>query len=237
MNLYELNKLAIEFRSDIGLNQESPLDFFPVITNKLKNLTIVFLEMDEKISGACFKVDSQQIMFINSKHPKGRQVFTAAHELYHLFYEDAAFTICNLNSNDEIEKNANQFASFLLMPINALYSYKKENNIEKWNLNSIIDCEQYFQISHEALLYRLKNGSDITFEEFNKFKPNIKNNAQYYGYDSSLYEPYIDKNYTIGNYVRLVEEVYRKDLISNGKREEYLIQSYLSDLVYNLEDL
>lgn len=237
MNLYELNKLAIEFRSDIGLNQESPLDFFPVITNKLKNLTIVFLEMDEKISGACFKVDSQQIMFINSKHPKGRQVFTAAHELYHLFYEDAAFTICNLNSNDEIEKNANQFASFLLMPINALYSYKKENNIEKWNLNSIIDCEQYFQISHEALLYRLKNGSDITFEEFNMFKPNIKNNAQYCGYDSSLYEPYIDKNYTIGNYVRLVEEVYRKDLISNGKREEYLIQSYLSDLVYNLEDL
>ena len=237
MNLYELNKLAIEFRSDIGLNQESPLDFFPVITNKLKNLTIVFLEMDEKISGACFKVDSQQIMFINSKHPKGRQVFTAAHELYHLFYEDTAFTICNLNSNDEIEKNANQFASFLLMPINALYSYKKENNIEKWNLNSIIDCEQYFQISHEALLYRLKNGSDITFEEFNKFKPNIKNNAQYCGYDSSLYEPYIDKNYTIGNYVRLVEEVYRKDLISNGKREEYLIQSYLSDLVYNLEDL
>ena len=237
MNLYELNKLAIEFRSEIGLNQESPLDFFPVITNKLKNLTIVFLEMDEKISGACFKVDSQQIMFINSKHPKGRQVFTAAHELYHLFYEDAVFTICNLNSNDEIEKNANQFASFLLMPINALYSYKKENNIEKWNLNSIIDCEQYFQISHEALLYRLKNGSDITFEEFNKFKPNIKNNAQYCGYDSSLYEPYIDKNYTIGNYVRLVEEVYRKDLISNGKREEYLIQSYLSDLVYNLEDL
>lgn len=237
MNLYELNKLAMEFRSDIGLNQESPLDFFPVITNKLKNLTIVFLEMDEKISGACFKVDSQQIMFINSKHPKGRQVFTAAHELYHLFYEDAAFTICNLNSNDEIEKNANQFASFLLMPINALYSYKKENNIEKWNLNSIIDCEQYFQISHEALLYRLKNSSDITFEEFNKFKPNIKNNAQHCGYDSSLYEPYIDKNYTIGNYVRLVEEVYQKDLISNGKREEYLIQSYLSDLVYNLEDL
>ena len=237
MNLFKINQLAIEFRLDIGLEYDTPLDFFPVITNKLRNLTIVFLEMDEKISGACCKVDSQQIMFINSKHPKGRQVITAAHELYHLFYEDAAFTICNLNSNDEIEKNANQFASFLLMPINALYSYKKENNIEKWNLNSIIDCEQYFQISHEALLYRLKNGSDITFEEFNKFKPNIKNNAQYYGYDSSLYEPYIDKNYTIGNYVRLVEEVYRKDLISNGKREEYLIQSYLSDLVYNLEDL
>ena len=237
MNLYKLNQLAIEFRLDIGLNHDTPLDFFPMITSKLKNLTIVFLEMDEKISGACCKVDSQLIMFINSKHPKGRQVFTAAHELYHLFYEDATFTICNLNSNDDVEKNANQFASILLIPTNALYSYKKQNHIEKWDLDSIIDCEQYFQISHEALLYRLKTGGDITFDEFNAFKPNIKYNAQHRGYDSGLYEPYIDKNYTIGNYVRLVEDVYEKDLISNGKREEYLIQSYLSDLVYNLEDL
>ena len=237
MNLYKINQLAIEFRLDIGLEHDTPLDFFPVITNKLRNLTIVFLEMDEKISGACFKVDSQQIMFINSKHSKGRQVFTAAHEIYHLFYEEANFTICNLNSNDEVEKNANQFASFLLMPTNALYSYKKENDIEKWDLNSIIDCEQYFQISHEALLYRLKSGGDITFDEFNLFKHDIKHNALRRGYDSSLYEPYIDKDYTIGNYARLVEEAYEKDLISNGKREEYLIQSYLSDLVYNLEDL
>lgn len=237
MNSYKLNQLALEFRLDIGLDYDTPLDFFPVISSKLKNLTMVFIKMDDKISGACFKVDSQQIMFINSKHPKGRQVFTAAHEIYHLFYEDANFTICNLNSNDEAEKNANRFASFLLMPINALYSYKKKNNIEKWDLNSIIDCEQYFQISHEALLYRLKSGGDITFDEFNLFKPNIKNNALHRGYDSSLYEPYINKDYTIGNYVRLVEEVYEKDLISNGKREEYLIQAYLSDLVYNLEDL
>ena len=237
MNLYELNQLAIKFRLDIELKHDAPIDFFPTIINKLKNLTITYLEMDEKISGACFKFDSQQIMFINAKHPKGRQVFTAAHEIYHLFYEDNTFTICNLNSNEEIEKNANRFASLLLIPPTALYSYKKENNIKKWDLNSIIDCEQYFQISHESLLYRLKSIGDITFKEFSMFKPNIKYYAKHRGYDSSLYEPYIGKNYTIGNYVRLVEEVYEKDLISNGKREEYLIQSYLNDLVYNLEDL
>ena len=28
MNLYELNQLAIEFRLDIGLNHDTPLDFF-----------------------------------------------------------------------------------------------------------------------------------------------------------------------------------------------------------------
>ena len=163
MNSYQLNQLATEFRLDIGINHNDPLDFFPLITNKLKNLTIVFLEMAEEISGACCRLNTEQIMFINARHSKGRQNFTAAHEIYHLFYEETSFTICNIKSNDEVEKNANKFASFLLMPINALYNYKKENKIKKWDLNSIIDCEQYFQMSHEALLYRLKSASEISF--------------------------------------------------------------------------
>ena len=197
MNSYQLNQLATEFRLDIGINHNDPLDFFPLITNKLKKLTIVFLEMAE----------------------------------------ESSFTICNIKSNDEVEKNANKFASFLLMPINALYNYKKENKIKKWDLNSIIDCEQYFQMSHEALLYRLKSASEISFEEFNSFKPHVKYSAAKRGYDLSLYEPFTNENYTMGNYTRLVEEAYKKDLISNGKREEYLLQAFLSDLVYNLEEL
>ena len=237
MNLYELNQLAIQFRLDIGINLNDPIDFFSVITNKIKNLTIVFLDMPDDISGACNIINSQKIMFINSKHSKGRQTFTAAHEIFHLFYEKPIFTICNVNNDNEIEKHANQFASFLLLPTGALYNYKKENNIIKWDLNSIIDCEQYFQISHEALLYRLRFQNEITKDEFNSFKPKIKYHAIRRGYDLSLYEPYIDKNYTIGNYARLVEKAFEKDLISNGKREEYLLQSYLQDLVYNLEEL
>lgn len=237
MNFFKLNELAIEFRSDIGINHSDPIDFFPLITNKLKNLTIVFLEMDNEISGACYKFDSQKIMFINSTHPKGRQRFTAAHEIYHLFYDDTPFTICNINSDDEIEKDADNFASFLLMPINALYNYKKENNIEKWDLNLIIDCEQYYQISHESLIYRLKNCDEITFEEYISFKGDVKLNAHRRGYDSSLYEPYISKNYTLGNYVRLVEEAFEKELISNARKDEYLLDAFLDDLVYNMEDL
>lgn len=237
MNLYKLNQLAAEFRSDIGINHSDPIDFFPLITNKIKNLTIVFLDMDNDISGACYKLDCQKIIFINSNHPKGRQTFTAAHEIYHLFYDDTPFTICNINSDDEIEKNADQFASFLIMPINALYKYKKDKEIKKWDLNTIIDCEQYFQISHDGLLYRLKSKGEISSEEYEEYKPKIKYNALRAGYDLSLYEPYISKNYTIGNYARLVEELCRKDLISNARKEEYLLDAFLSDLVYNMEDL
>ena len=84
LNLYKLNQLALEFRSDIGVNHNSPVDLFSLLINKLRNLTIVFLEMPGEISGACCKLENQQIIFINAKHPKGRQNFTAAHEIYHL---------------------------------------------------------------------------------------------------------------------------------------------------------
>ena len=65
MNSYQLNQLATEFRLDMGINHNDPLDFFPLITNKLKNLTIVFLEMAEEISGACCRLNTEQIMFLN----------------------------------------------------------------------------------------------------------------------------------------------------------------------------
>ena len=83
----------------------------------------------------------------------------------------------------------------------------------------------------------LKSIGEISYVEFKSFKGNVKYNAGLRGHDLSLYEPYFDKNYTLGNYVRLVENAYKKDLISNGKREEYLLQSYLYDLVYNLDEL
>ena len=101
----------------------------------------------------------------------------------------------------------------------------------------IIDCEQYYQISHESLLYRLKSIGDITSEQYLEFDGDIKLKASQRGYDSSLYEPYISKNYTLGNYTRLVEKVFEKELISNARKEEYLLDAYLDDLVYNMEEL
>ena len=237
MNSYQLNELALEFRVDCGINHANPIDLFPLMTNKITDLTIVFLDMDSEVSGASYKFGTQKIMFINSNHTQGRQRFTAAHELYHLFYDDTTFTICNLNNNDKIEKQADQFASYLLMPINALYAYKKEKSIEKWDMDSIIDCEQYFQISHESLLYRLKSSNEINSDEYETYNQNIKYNALKRGYDLKLYEPYISKNYTIGNYTRLVKKCHENDLISNARKEEYLLDAFLSDLVYNLEEL
>lgn len=234
MDFYQINELACECRNNWGVDLTGSIDVLSVVLNKNKNLTIVFLDMDENTSGACYKNHSQSVIFINSNHTKGRQFFSIAHEIYHLSYDDNDFSICNLGSDDEIEKYANQFASCLIMPNIALNHYKMINNIDKWDLDSIIHCEQYFQISHHALLCRLRYLGEISYSEYVQFDCNVKYNANIGGYDSSLYEPYIGVNYTLGNYIRLVEKVHDKNLISRGKKEEFLLEAYLGDLVYNI---
>lgn len=44
------------------------------------------------------------------------------------------------------------------------------NNIDEWNLSNIISVEQYFQISHHALLIRLLNNRLISKKEFDEYK-------------------------------------------------------------------
>ena len=56
------------------------------------------------------------------------------------------------------------------------------------------------------------------------------------GYSGELYTPSSeDKSYfTTGEYIRKVELISEKDLISNGKREEMLLDAFRADIVYNL---
>lgn len=234
----EMNELACGCRRQWKIDINESIDIFSLAINKIKNLTIVFKKMDEDLSGACLKLDKENIIFVNSRHRKGRQAFTIAHELYHLKYDKNNFNVCGLNSDDEIEKKADLFASCLLMPHGAIETYKLNNNIEKWDLDSIIDAEQYFQISHQALLWRLRYFlNEISFDEYMAYKEDVIYNASIRGYDLSLYSPYSNKEYlTIGNYIKLTEHAYENDLISRGKKEELLLDAFREDIVYNLND-
>ncbi|ADC47009.1 hypothetical protein mru_1159 [Methanobrevibacter ruminantium M1] len=234
----EMNELACACRRQWKIDVNESIDIFSLAINKIKNLTIVFKVMDNDISGACLRLDKENIIFVNSRHSKGRQAFTIAHALYHLKYDENNFNICGIDSDDETEQKADLFASCLLMPHGALETYKLNNNIQKWDLDSIIDAEQYFQISHQALLWRLRHFlNEITYEQYRAFKEDINRNASIRGYDSSLYAPYLNKDYlTIGNYIQLTEKAFENELISLGKKEELLLDAFREDIVYNLNE-
>ena len=138
----------------------------------------------------------------------------------------------------KLKKKADAFASSLLMPHRALKNFKRENNINEWDMDSIIQTEQFFQISHHTMLFRLKRLEEITYDEYQEMKEYPIYNASLRGYNTDLYKKPKDKKFfTIGNYIRLTEDIYNEGLISHGKKEELLADAYRHDLIFNTADM
>lgn len=225
---FEMNDEANKLRREWFIDENAPIDIFAIIKNKIENLTIVFMDMGNEISGASSKFGKQNVIFINSLETYGRQRFNLAHELYHLKYDDK-FITCFKSSNKDIEKKADQFASCLLLPHSALKYFEEMNGIEKktdWTIEKIIDAEQYFQISHHALLWRLRNLEILTYDSYQKYKRNPSKKARKMGYNTKLYEPYTTENTTDGNYIKLLNELYDKKILLSKEKNEYLADAF-----------
>ena len=222
-NYYEINELANKCRRKWNIHDNSPIDIISLALNKINNLTISFLRFDGNFSGSSCIVSNQVLIFINAAHPLGRQRFTLAHEIYHLMAEKDYIDISSL-TDEEIESNADNFASCLLLPHSGLELYEEEFNIKKWTLEDIIKAEQYYQLSHKAFLYRLNMLGKITDEECLNYLPQIMKNATKLGFTSQLYESYTNyEELVIGNYIRLLELSYDNALISEEKLNELLL--------------
>lgn len=238
----ELNSLALRTRRMWNEDGYSPIDIFAIVNGwKDKKITIVKYPMSSRISGMCTKEKEDIIICINSTTSYGRQRFTLAHELYHVLYEeDMQRVICDMSMSDdksESEKEADQFASYLLMPYDALLEYEYDKT--KWNLEKVIDAQQFFQISHQAMLYRLVCDKLISDESANEYKTiMVSIEAAKLGYGKELYFPTAkNKQYfTTGEFIRKVEKLAEKELISQGKKEELLLDAYRADIVYNFDE-
>ena len=228
---FEMNEEANKCRREWFVDENAPIDIFSIVENKIKDLTIVFMDMGDNVSGASTKVDEDSIIFINSKETYARQRFNLAHELYHLIYDEGLIT-CLKDSDDEIEKKADIFASCLLLPHGALSYYEQVNNIKKWTINEIIDAEQYFQISHHAIMWRLRNLEKITYNYYLKYRKEPVRYARKMGYNTRLYEPYTTSNTTDGNYIKLVNKLFDDNRITVGKKDELLSDAFCEDKIW-----
>ncbi|MBE6511552.1 MAG: ImmA/IrrE family metallo-endopeptidase [Methanobrevibacter olleyae] len=235
-----MEQLALKLRREWGIDNYAPIDIFSLVLEKIGNLTLLWLEMDEDVSGCCTETEDDSVILINSNHSKGRQNFTLAHELYHLKFDDSSDSpICMINSKNPIERKANEFASYFLMPKCALEDYYSRHDIGKWTLRDIVRCEQFFQISHRALLTRLRDERYIDEDEFDYYSSLIISRcAANLGFDTTLYRksPDSKKHYVLGNLIPLAEELYEKEEISKGLRNEIFLKNFRADLVYNLEE-
>jgi len=238
MDRMELDAQAKELRATLGEDAISPIDVFALVS-QIDKLTLVVYPMGERISGMCIREDEAKVIAVNSTMSYGRQRFSLAHELYHLYYDEhQGFSVCakQFDPARETEKAADQFASYFLAPYQTLYSMvrRKKTETGRLTLRDIISLEQYFGMSHSAMLWRLVGDRYLTSEEADSMRVGVIAAAKSYGFDESLYCP-TNKDHqqrTYGHYIEQAEELLKREAISTGKYEELMLDAFRSDIVY-----
>lgn len=240
----DLMTKAERLRKQLGEDNNSPVDIF-ALAQGIETLTIVYYPLGNKISGMCVKgADGRCTIALNSSMTLGRQRFSLAHELYHLFYDNNMKSVCakSIGMGSEVEKMADAFAAYFLMPRAALAD-KVDSLISKHggkiNLQDIIRIEQYFGVSHQTAVYQLNNCGYINRDDLDAFlNISVKQKAETMGFSSDLYRPLPErKQYcTYGHYIDQADQLINRDIISYGKYEELLLAAFRDDLVYGTEE-
>ena len=232
---------ASMLRRRLGEDSSSPVDIFALAQN-IDSLTIVYYPMGDNLSGMCIKGQEENCLIaINSAMTLGRQRFSLAHEFYHLFYDDSMVSVCakRINEGKDIERSADMFASYFLMPDAALQVLAEKltgkHSDKELLLNDVIRIEQFFGVSHQAAVYRLMHTPYLSEDAGKAFLCEaVRSRAESLGFSSDLYRPSPEgRQYmTYGHYISQAEQVLKKGLVSDGKYEEILMDAFRSDLVY-----
>lgn len=236
----DLNTKAQELRELLGEDANSPVDIFSLV-NQIEELTLVFYPLGENISGMCVRDNEIRLIAINSTMSYGRQRFSLAHELYHLYFDDeSGFNVCSvkLDPKSENEKCADQFASYFLAPYKSLRSViKKVTEKASISMQHVIALEQYFGMSHMAMFWRLVSEGYLSQDQLDNYKYGVILAARNLGYDDKLYKPTpVDsQRRTYGYYLKQVEELRKKDLVSSGKIDELLLDAFRDDIAFGVD--
>ncbi len=148
------NKILLEFNV-----REVPVDI-ENIADKL-GIKISYAPSEEYSGMLIRKEDDQALMGINSSEPKTRMRFTVAHEIAHFLFDKKNKvsidyrTSTKLLDKPEEEKRADLFAANVLMPKKLLTLDFEKISKESFSQKHLIDLAKKYQVSQDAMKYRL----------------------------------------------------------------------------------
>ena len=233
-------RLAEELRADFGKDNLSPIDVL-ACTREVARLTTVAYPLGDSVSGMCVKHEDFSLIAYNSSQTLGRRRFTIAHELYHLFYDDEAATICPKSTRryDEAEWMADTFASHFLLPYHALRNELRARGVAPGKstgsellLAAVTGIEQKFGLSRLALLVRLQDEGVVDAGQKEELSRDVKASARRLGYPTALYEPRRGTSARMadGDYIERVTSLFGTGALSQGKAEELLADGFRDDI-------
>lgn len=178
----------------------------PSLVNLLENNGVVIVKTDlfnEKIDGlSTISEKGIHIIFLNERMPNDRQRFSLAHELGHILMH---FDIPTLS--EQVEEEANRFASEFLMPKDEII-----NSLRGLNFSKLGELKRYWNVSMKSLVRRARDLNTI-------------NDQQY----RNLQIGFSKKGMSVSEPIQLQEE---KSYILNQ-----IIKLYLDELGYSIQEL
>lgn len=162
--------LAQEIREKLKLGDQ-PIYNICGIFEKIgvKVLPMVFFS-DSFFGMAIGEEDGGPAVVINvwERIPVERWIFSAAHELGHILMHPNSFKVQEEDENPESreEKEANEFASYLLMPEDR-FNEEWEKSAGLPFLDRVFKIKRLFRVSYATILYRLKDNYRNIWITFN----------------------------------------------------------------------
>lgn len=114
---------------------------------------------------------------------------------------------------------------------------KEKENKEYLTVEDVIRIEQYYGVSHKAMIYRLLNEGYLKNEQIKDMEVGIIEIAAKLEYDITLYRtsPENKKSIVLGSYITSSEKLLEKEIISQGKYEGFLLDAFRDDIVYGID--
>ena len=168
----KVNSKLLEYKK---VNRIIKEDIFKILE---MNCRVIYYPIkDDEICGFVYKYKDKKFVYINSYIPLEKQVFVAAHELYHIWHSDIKkgellkrIILEETATVEEINKEelaANRFGAEFLIAEDVFENELKIRNIQRnyVNLKQIVELMDVFLVPYKTLVRRLYEINYISMDQ------------------------------------------------------------------------
>lgn len=216
---------AVKMRSLLQMSLTVPINVKTVL--RILGVITSYKPLSDTVYGLSLRSSDGRFRFmlVNSNSTRGRQHFTIAHELYHLYFdENPRPHFCKEGLLDESERAANMFARAFLMPRAGIMKSIPDEELAsgRVSLTTVLNLESLFEVSHIAMLIRLKELKLLSNSDFENYQAvRVTREAALRGLSTDLYNKG-NEGLVIGDFGSRARELFEKEIISEGHYVELL---------------
>lgn len=232
MKLVEYSKLNDVIGTQIFsiLEKESKVLYYPL--------------EDQKVWGFSEIIKGKSFVCINTSIPYEKQVFAAAHELYHLWFGTSGEIMLSEDSqepdsSEEVELWANRFAAEFLIDEDLLLQEMRTYEIDKEDIKikDIVRLANIFVVPYRTMVKRLCEIGVYKEKTYDFYMKYTEKDADIWKNRLGLSVPIRKEKIGLSDLVNKAMELYERGLITYEKLEHILAFSNLRPWEMGVEEM